>query len=303
MAAMLVSFLLLTAVVLRSHSASWPAIGPTSAPDTDSKLTPDNGSTSNARNALRWEKRTKTSFAEWLNRRRRDIATTTTTRAHTTTTRAHTTTARAHTTTTRAHTTIRPTHTRTPRPRSRLFREWLNRQRRRTTTPPRRHTTPTPWSGHRNYDRDKEAGNTSTGLYSVIITVGAIPVIFCCICIIASKKKYPSDEADTTINREIGPFQPPEASPHTEGTTAPYGSIDQADNSLPTYNQALSMPSSYGHTPVPLSAPSLDDGRSPPAYSEINMQLSTSAIRVSTVGWAARSPVASVNNMTTMTRY
>ena len=104
--------------------------------------------------------------------------------------------------------------------------------------------------------------------------------------------KVPSDGADTTINQEIGPVQPPEASPHTEGTTTPYGSIDQAEESLPTYNQALAMISSNGHTPVPLPAPPLDHGRSPPAYSEINIQLSTSAGRLSTVGWAAHSPAS-----------
>ena len=283
----------------RSHSASWPAIGPTSAPDTDSKSTPDNGSTSNTRNALRWEKRTKTSFAEWLNRRRRDIATTTTTRAHTTTPRAHTTTT--------SKSDNWWAYTRTPRPTKWWYRDWRNRVRRRATTPHRRHTTPTPWSGNRNYDREKETDNSSINYYYTIflicLGVFTAPITVCCVCFLSRNMKVPSDGADTTINQEIGPVQPPEASPHTEGTTAPYGSIDQAEESLPTYNQALSMPSSYGHTPVPLLAPSLDDGRSPPAYSEINMQLSTSAIRVSTVGWAARSPVASVNNMTTMTRY
>ena len=131
----------------------------------------------------------------------------------------------------------------------------------------------------------------------------SVSIFICVVCICCCRKKAHSDGAETTINQEIGPVQPPDASPHTEGTTAPYGSIDQAEESLPTYDQALSMPSSYDHTPVSLSAPCVDDGRSPPADSEINIQLSTSAIRVSTVGWAARSPVASVNNMTTMTRY
>ena len=332
----------------RSHSASRPAIGPTSAPDTDSKSTPDNGSTSNTRNALWWVKRTKTSFAEWLNRRMRDMATTTTTRAHTTTTRAHTTTTRAHTTTTRAHTTttrahtkttpiqatttraqttITPTHTTTPRAHNTItptrttttqatttsksdnwwayartpwYGDWRNRVRRRITTPHRRYTTTTPWSGHRNYDREKEADSSWIIILSWVFSVS---ILICVVCICCCQKKAPSYGADTTINQEIGPVQPPEASPHTEGTTAPYGSIDQAEESLPTYNQALSMPSSYGHTPVPLPVPSVGDGRSPPAYSEINMQLSPSAIRVSTVGWAARSPFVSVNNMTTMTRY
>ena len=140
-------------------------------------------------------------------------------------------------------------------------------------------------------------------LINILVLAFGVSILICVMCMYWGVKKAPSDGADTTINQEIGPVQPPEASPHTEGTMAPYGSIDQAEESLPTYNQALSMPSSYGHTPVPLLAPSLDDGRSPPAYSEINIQLSTSAIRVSTVGWAARSPVTSVNNMTTMTRY
>ncbi|KAI0220904.1 hypothetical protein LSAT2_027641, partial [Lamellibrachia satsuma] len=78
----------------RSHSTSWPGIGPTSAPDTgptsisgtSSMSTPDNVSSS-------------------ITHRRRDIATTTTTRAHTTITRAHATTTWAHATTTRQNTT------------------------------------------------------------------------------------------------------------------------------------------------------------------------------------------------------
>ena len=156
------------------------------------------------------------------------------------------------------------------------------------TNPPRRHTT-----------TEKE---TYISLFQELFLLIGLPIYFFVVCICYCNKND-GDGADTTINREIGPVDPPEASPHTRGTTAPYGSIDQADDSLPTYDQALSMPSSYGHSSVPLSAPSLDDGRSPPAYSEINMQLSTSALRVSTVGWATRSPVASVNNMTTMTRY
>ena len=166
-----------------------------------------------------------------------------------------------------------------------------NRPWRCITKPPRRHTTPTPWSGDSNYGREKEVDSS---LFNILFWVFSVPV-FCIFysCICCCHEKAPSDGADTTINREIGSVHPPEAPPYTEGTTTPYGSIDQADNSLPTYNQALSMPSSYGHMPVPLLAPSLDDGRSPPAYSEINMQLSISAIRVSTVGWAARSPVAS----------
>ena len=253
------------------------------------------------------------------------MATTTTKRAHSTTTRTHTTTTRAqttttptHTTTPRAHTTITPTrttitratttsksdnwwaYTRTPRPTKCWYGDWRNRVRRRATTPLRRYTTTTPWSGHRNYGREKEADSSSIKHLSWMFSVS---IFICVVCICCCRKIAHSDGAETTINQEIGPIQPPDASPHTERTTAPYGSIDQAEESLPTYNQALSMPSSYDHTPVPLSAPSVDDGRSPPAYSEINIQLSTSAIRVSTVGWAARSPVASVNNMTTMTRY
>ena len=206
----------------------------------------------------------------------RDIATTTTTRAHTTTTRAHTTTPRAHTTTTQATTTSKSdnwwAYARTPRPTKWWYGDWRNRVRRRITTPPRRYTTTTPWSGHRNYGREKEADSSSIKHLAWMFSVS---ILICVLCI--CHKKATSDGADT--------------------------SIDQAEESLPTYSLALSMPSFHSHMPVPLPAPSLDDGRSPPAYSEINMQLSTSALRVSTVGWATRSPVASVNNMTTMTRY
>ena len=243
---------------------------------------------------------------EWLNRRRRDIATTTKTRAHTTTTRVHATITPTHTTTPRVHTTTtsksdnRWAYIRKPRPTKRWYGDWRNRVRRRATTPLRRYTTTTPWSGHGNYGREKEADSSSS---KHLYWIYSASIFICVVCIYCCHKMAHSDGADTTINQEIGPVHPPEAPPYTEGTTTPYGSIDQAEESLPTYNQALSMQSSYGHTPVPLSAPSVDDGRSPPAYSEINMQLSTSAIRVSTVGWAARSPVSSVNNMTTMTRY
>ena len=143
---------------------------------------------------------------------------------------------------------------------------------------PWRHSTPTPWLGHRNYGRETEVDSSSINILSWVLSAS---IFVCFVCICCFNKKAPIDGADTTINHEMVPVQSPEASPHTEDTTTPYGSIDQEEESLPTYDQALSMPSSYGHTPVPLPAPSLDDGRSPPAYSEINMQLSTSAIRVS----------------------
>ena len=115
----------------KSHSMSWPGIGPTLAPDTaptsisgtGSKLTPYNVSTSTTH-------------------RSRDIATTTTTRAHTTTTRAHTTTTRAHTTTTRAHSTTTQAHTTTTRAHTTTTRAHTTTTRAHSTTT-QAHTTTT----------------------------------------------------------------------------------------------------------------------------------------------------------------
>ncbi|KAI0216024.1 hypothetical protein LSAT2_031912 [Lamellibrachia satsuma] len=237
-AAMLVSFLLLTAVVSRtaeddirndgtstqrSHSASWPGIGPTLAPDTGptsisgtgSKSTPDNGSKSTTH-------------------RRRDIVITTTTRAHTTTTRAHTTTTRVHATTTPAHTTT----------------TWQNI----TTT----------------------EGNSI--LIVCTFFFFSAPLLLLLYCTFKSKLKRVDNDTstdqevespnnvrvDTPSDLEIasgsglGLVRISEASLYTEETPPPYESTVLAEDSLPSYYDALAMSSPNCQMPALLPAPSVN---------------------------------------------
>ncbi|KAI0216027.1 hypothetical protein LSAT2_031915 [Lamellibrachia satsuma] len=274
MAAMLVSFLLLTAVVSRSHSASWPGIGPTSAPDTDptsisgtvSKSTPDNGSKSTTH-------------------RRRDIVMTTTTRAHTTTTRAHTTTTRAHTTTKRQNNWWSHTTTTTP-PNNWQWGErtttsvldWLNRRQAGTTTPwsnnwwdnKSTQTTPAINDRSNNYQGDP---STHEGVApTTFLIFMSVPLVLLLYCYHKGKlKPIPSDtpsdqevespddlEVESPVDLEIGPTQISEASSHSEDIPPPYESIVLAVDSLPSYYDALAMPSPNGSMPVPLPAPSVN---------------------------------------------
>ena len=203
---------------------SWPGIGPTLASDTGptsisgtgSKSTPDIVSTSTTH-------------------RRRDIATTTTTRAHNTATRAHTTTTRAHTTTTRAHATTTRQNTTTTTGNSMwivytlffffsaplllllccMFKSKLKRVDNDTTTD---QEVDSPDNFRADTPSDLEIASGS-GLVLVRIS---------------------------------------EASLYTEETPPPYESIVLAVDSLPSYYDALAMSSPNCQMPVLLPAPSVN---------------------------------------------